>query len=321
VQAEPPPSARLVWSALGIVYFAWGSTYVGIRYMDRTVPPLIGAGIRYLVAGIAMYAFLAVRRGTLPRIPARELRSVALVSILLLTAGNGFVSVAERHVPAGWASLVVASVPLWLLLFRFLSGERPGRATLAGLGVGFVGVALLVVRGGHGQGVTIPDLLIVVGAALAWAIGSFASSRLPMPADTTLGTAVEMLIGGGALAVLGPMLGEHWSAVGSASAASLLGIAYLAVGGSIVAFTAYVWLLQNAPISQISTYAYVNPLVAVVLGALLLGERITAIAAIGGTIILVAVAVVIRAEVRPETPAEPTSDGSPRSGWRAGRES
>jgi drug/metabolite transporter (DMT)-like permease len=267
--------------------------------MDRTVPPLIGAGIRYLAAGIVMYAFLAVRRGKLPRISTRELPSVALVSVLLLTIGNGFVSVAERHVPAGLASLVVASVPLWLLLFRYLSGERPHRVTLAGLGVGFVGVALLVVRGGQGQGVSIPDLLVVLGAALSWASGSWASSRLPMPADTAAGTAIEMIIGGAVLAGLGPLLGEHWSAVGSASAASLLGIAYLALGGSIVAFTAYVWLLQNAPISQISTYAYVNPVVAVVLGALLLGERITAVAAAGGAVILVAVAVVIRAEVRP----------------------
>ncbi len=300
-----------MWLALGIVYIAWGSTYVGIRYMDETVPPLIGAGLRYLGAGLAMCVFLTARRRALPRIPARELRSVALVGILLLVGGNGFVSVAERHVPAGLAALLVASVPLWLLIMRYLSGERPSRTTLAGLGVGFVGVALLVARGGHGQGVSIPELLVVIGASLSWALGSFASSRLPMPRDAALGTALEMLIGGLVLAALGPLLGEHWNAVGDASARSWIAIAYLALFGSILAFTAYVWLLQHAPISQVSTYAYVNPAVAVVLGAVLLSERITVVTVIGGLVILAAVAVVIRAETRPEqlaTPAQARPD-------------
>jgi drug/metabolite transporter (DMT)-like permease len=312
-------SARLVWIALVIVYIAWGSTYVGIRYMDETVPPLIGAGLRYFSAGLLMYAFLAARRRTLPRIPARELASVTLVGILLLVGGNGFVSVAERHVPAGLAALLVASVPLWLLIMRYLTGERPSRATLVGLGVGFVGVALLVARGGHGQGVSIPDLLVVIGAALSWALGSFASSRLPMPDDAGLGTALEMLVGGVVLAGLGPLLGEHWSAVAHhASARSLLAIAYLALFGSILAFTAYVWLLQHAPISQVSTYAYVNPAVAVVLGAVLLSERITLVTAIGGLVILAAVAVVIRAESRPGPEPAPAPVAGASSSSAAG---
>jgi drug/metabolite transporter (DMT)-like permease len=306
--------ARLVWIALVIVYIAWGSTYVAIRYMDETVPPLIGAGLRYFSAGLVMYAFLAARRRTLPGIPVRELASVTLVGILLLVGGNGFVSVAERHVPAGLAALLVASVPLWLLIMRYLTGERPSRATLVGLGVGFVGVALLVARGGHGQGVSIPDLLVVIGAALSWALGSFASSRLPMPDDAGLGTALEMLIGGVVLAGLGPLLGEHWSVVAHhASARSLLAIAYLVLFGSILAFTAYVWLLQNAPISQVSTYAYVNPAVAVVLGAVLLSERITLVTAIGGLVILAAVAVVIRAESRPGPEPAPVAGASSSS--------
>jgi drug/metabolite transporter (DMT)-like permease len=290
-------SERMVWLALVIVYIAWGSTYVAIRVMDETVPPLIGAGIRYVFAGAAMYAVLAWRRGGAARVSRRELGSVALVGVLLLTGGNGFVTFAEQHVPAGLAALVVASVPLWLLVLRWLSREHPSRATLGGLAVGFLGVALLVFRGGHEQGVSIPHLLIVLGASLSWALGSWASSRLPMPADAATGTAIEMLIGGGVLAVLGPLLGEHWGTVTAhASFKSLLAIAYLALFGSILAFTAYVWLLQHAPISRVSTYAYVNPVVAVLLGALLLGERITATTVLGGAIIVVAVAVVIRAE-------------------------
>jgi drug/metabolite transporter (DMT)-like permease len=289
-----------VWAALGVVYVAWGSTYVAIRIMDRTIPPLLGASVRYLLAGAAMFAFLSLRRGAPPRVRPRELASVALVGVLLLTGGNGFVSYAERFVPAGLAALVVASVPLWLLLIRILSHDRPRPATLVGLCVGFVGVALLVLRGGQEEGVSVPHLLIVLGASLSWALGSWASSRLPLPSDVATGTALEMLIGGAALGLLGPVFGEHWGAVAAhSSTASVLAVVYLAAVGSVLAFTAYVWLLQHAPISQVSTYAYVNPVVAVLLAALLLGEGVTATTVIGGAIIVIAVALVVRAEAPP----------------------
>ena len=205
--------------------------------------------------------------------------------------------------PAGLSALVVASVPLWLLVIRLISRDRPGRATLAGLAVGFLGVALLVLRGGASQGVSVPELLIVVGASLSWALGSWASGKLPMPKDAVTGTALEMLIGGAVLMGLGPVLGEHWSVLAHASTNSLLAVAYLALIGSVLAFTAYVWLLQHAPISQVSTYAYVNPVVAVVLGALVLGERVTTTTIIGGAIIVLAVALVLRAEARVQTSA------------------
>ena len=293
-------SRRAVWLALTAVYLAWGSTYVAIRIMDRTIPPLIGAGCRYMSAGIAMYVFLWVRRRAAPRVAPRELGSIALVGVLLLVFGNGLVCLAERHVPAGLSALVVASVPLWLLMIRIITRDRPGGATLAGLGVGFLGVALLVLRGGADQGVSVPELLIVAGASFSWALGSWASGQLPMPSDTAAATAFEMLIGGAVLAGFGPAVGEHWSTVAlHASADSLLAVVYLALIGSVLAFTAYVWLLQHAPISQVSTYAYVNPIVAVVLGALLLGEQVTATTVIGGATIVLAVVLVIRAEPRP----------------------
>ncbi len=289
-------SGRTAWVALWVVYIAWGSTYVAIRVMDRTVPPLIGGSIRYTLAGVAMYAFLTWRRGSAPRMTWREFGSVALVGVLLLCGGNGFVSVAEKHVPAGLAALVVASVPLWLLLMRWLGREHLPRATLVGLAIGFVGVAGLVLRGPQ-QGVSIAQLSIVLGASLSWALGSWASGRLPMPDDVAGATAVEMLVGAAGLALLGPLLGEHWSAVvAHGSADSLLAVVYLALIGSVVAFTAYVWLLAHEPISRVSTYAYVNPLVAVILGGLLLGERITPSTVVAGAIIVLAVAVVIRAE-------------------------
>ena len=291
--------ARRVWIALGIVYVAWGSTYVGIRVMDRTIPPLIGSAVRFVAAGLVMYAFLALRRRALPRVSGRELASLALVSVLLLSGGNGLVTVGELHVPAGFAALLVASMPLWLVVLRTIVGDRPRSATLVGLGIGFVGVGLLVLRGGHGAGVSVPHALIVVGAALSWATGSLLSSRLPLPVDLAAGTAIEMVIGGLALAAIGPLAGEHWgTAFARASADSLLAIVYLALAGSILAFTAYVWLLRNAPISQISTYAYVNPAVAVILSALILGEAVTGLMVLGGAIIVVAVAVVIRSEAQ-----------------------
>ncbi len=303
---------QLTWLALITVYIAWGSTYVAIRVMDETVPPLIGGGIRFVCAGLAMYAFISWRRRGAPRVSAREFGSVALVGILLLVGGNGLVTVAERHVPAGLTSLVIASVPLWLLLLRWGSRERPARATLAGVGVGFVGVALLVLRGGPGQGVSVPHLLIVLGAAASWAVGSWASARLPMPGDVSTSTAIEMLVGGLVLALLGPLVGEHWSTVAShASFNSLAAIAYLAVVGSIVAFTAYVWLLQHAPISRVATYAYVNPVVAVVLGAILLSERVTITTVIGGAVIIASVAVVIRAEPHPDAHAVMEAEEQP----------
>jgi drug/metabolite transporter (DMT)-like permease len=280
------------------VYVAWGSTYLAIRVMDRTIPPLLGAGVRFLAAGALLAVGLTLWRRRLPRVAARELASLALVSVLLLVAGNGGVSYAERHVASGLAALLVASVPLWILVIRILAGETPRRATLGGLAIGFVGVALLVLRGGASQHVSIAQMLVVLGASACWALGSWLSGRLPMPADATAGTAIEMLIGGVALIAIGPLSGERVSALSEhASPDSLVAVAYLVVFGSILAFTVYVWLLAHAPISQVSTYAYVNPIVAVALGALVLGEPITAVTLLGGAIIVLAVAVVIRSEV------------------------
>jgi drug/metabolite transporter (DMT)-like permease len=193
------------------------------------------------------------------------------------------------------AGLVVASVPLCLLVIRILTRDRPRRATLAGLSIGFLGVGLLVLRGEQ-QGVSVPARLVVLGASLSWALGFWAPNRLPMPSDPATGTAIEMLIGGTVLAGLCPLIGEHWSTVIlHASTSSLLAVACLALIGSVLAFTAYVRLLQTAPLSQVSTYAYINPLVAVLPGALLLGERLTTATILGGAIILFAVALVIRA--------------------------
>src|SRR5665213_303393 len=173
---QPGASSRAVWVALGIVYVAWGSTYLGIRVVDRTIPPFLGAGVRFMLAGALMLAACTAWRRRFPRVRAKELASLALISVLLLAGGNGGVSFAERHVPSGLAALLVASMPLWILVIRTLAGDRPRRATMVGLAVGFVGVALLVLRGGEQQGASLGYMLLVVAAALSWALGSWLSS-------------------------------------------------------------------------------------------------------------------------------------------------
>jgi drug/metabolite transporter (DMT)-like permease len=268
--------------------------------MDRTIPPFLGAGVRFVVAGGAMLAYLCLRWRALPRLSRGELASATLVGVLLPAGGNGVVTLAERHVQAGLAALMVAAVPLWLLVIRLLTRDRPPRATLVGLLIGFAGVALLVAHGGGRHGGGVLWLLVVLAAALSWATGSWLTGRLPMPRDLALGSAIEMLAGGLVLCALAPTTGEHWrAAFVHGSLDSWLALAFLALVGSIVAFSVYIWLLEHAPISQVSTYAYVNPAVAVVLGALVLGEAISLTTVIGGVIIVLAVAIVIRAEARP----------------------
>jgi len=287
-----------VWAGLVTIYLVWGSTYLGIRLMVETVPPLLGSGVRFLAAGAIFAAVLVARRGVgALRVSRRELLSCAAVGTALLLGGNGLVAVAEQHVPSGLAALLIASEPLWIVVFRRASGEPVGRATALPVAAGFAGVALLFAPGEHPGHASVGGLLIVVAAAFFWAGGSFASSRLALPRDPLRSTAVQMLCGGAAMTAVSLVAGEggdvRWSAI---SAKSALAFAYLVVAGSLAAFTAYVWLLRHAPISQVSTYAYVNPIVAIALGAVVLGEQVTPLVAAGAGIIVASVAVTVRRE-------------------------
>jgi drug/metabolite transporter (DMT)-like permease len=295
-----------VWSALGIVYVLWGGTYVAIRVMVEDVPPLLGAGARFAIAGVAMLAFLAAR-GHRVRVAPRSLAAAGLVGLLLPAGGNGLVTVAERDVPAGLAALLIASVPLWLVLMRStVGGERVNRGTLAGVAVGFGGLALLLLPGSRPAAATALGVLLVLVAALSWATGSFLSPRLSMPSDPLVSTAWQMIVGGGALLVGALAAGEAGDLhLADASAKSLLAFAYLVVGGSWVAFTAYAWLLQNVPISKVATYAYVNPLVAVLLGWALLSEELSIGTLAGAALIVASVATIVRRESKPEPEPEP----------------
>ena len=306
-----------VWIALWIVYVVWGSTYLAIRYMVETVPALLGSGVRFFTAGIVFAAFLAVRRGPGSlRVTPRELAGCAAVGTALLLGGNGLVAVAEDNgTPSGMAALVVATVPLWVVVFRRLTGDRVARATIAWVACGFGGVALLLLPGERPDDATVGGVLIVVAAAFCWATGSFASSKLTLPDDPIRSTAFQMLCGGGAMAVVGLLAGEGSQVdPGAFSTTSILGFAYLVVAGSLVAFTAYVWLLQHAPISQVATYAYVNPVVAIGLGALLAREEVTPLVALAALVIVLSVAGTVRQEAvkRQAVPApEPQPDPVP----------
>jgi drug/metabolite transporter (DMT)-like permease len=269
------PSWRL-WSALACVYVIWGSTYLAIRVMVEDVPPMLGAGVRFVVAGGAMLAFLAAR-GRRVRVSRRALAAAALIGVLLPAGGNGVVTIAEQHVPSGLAALLIASVPLWVVLLRSTVGrERVARGTLGGLAIGFAGLAVLLLPGSRPVDATVTGVVLCLVAAGSWATGSFLSPRLRMPPDPLVSTAWTLLFGGLALLVGALAAGEPGDLhLADTSAKSLLALAYLIGPGSWVAYTSYVWLLQNAPISQVATYAYVNPLVAVLLGWAILSEQLT----------------------------------------------
>ena len=286
-------SSLNVWLALGTVYVVWGSTYLAIAIAVETLPPFLYSGVRFTLAGLLLAAWLAFRRVDL-RVTRKELGGAAAVGMLMLAGGNGLVSIAERTVPSGVAALIVASIPLWIVLYRMVAGERVRRDLIAGVLLGLVGVAILVVPGGLNGTIDPFGALLLFGATLSWALGTFLSPRLSTPRNALVSTAYQMLAGGVVLIIASLPKGELAQFDPSTfSARSLLAFAYLVVFGSLVAYTAYTWLLQNTTVSLVSTYAFVNPVVAVFLGALILGEAITPTIVIGAAVIVVAVAFII----------------------------
>lgn len=292
-----------VWLALGIVYVVWGSTYLAIRVMVETMPPLLSGGVRHVVAGFIIFAILLLRRGPGAfRLRVSELIGGAVVGLLLLLGGNGLVVLGEREVPSGLTALIVAIVPLCVVVLRWLFRERIATGTVLGVVAGFVGVAILIVPEGITGRVDIVSMLMIVGASISWSIGTFVSKRLDMPHDPLASTGVQMLFGGVALLATGALTGEtvqpeHYSIE------SLLSLGYLIVFGSVLAYTAYTWLLIHASVSRVSTYAYVNPVVAVFLGWLLLRETVDLTMIIGAAVIIASVWIVIRTEARRPKPS------------------
>ncbi|MFI8106233.1 EamA family transporter [Streptomyces sp. NPDC086023] len=288
-----------VWAALLIVYVVWGSTYLGIRVVVETVPPFLSSGGRFLVAGLLMTGLIAWRFGPgALRVTWPQLRSALLVGLLLLLGGNGMVVLAETAVPSGLAALLVAAVPMWVAVFRAATGDRPPVRTLTGVGVGLAGLAVLTLPGLSGEIRLWGVVLVLIGTVL-WSLGTFSSARLPMPKNPFTASAYEML--GGGVASLAVAFGrgeQHGFSFAEVSTRSWVAFGYLIVFGSLVAFSAYAWLLQSAPLSLVSTYAYVNPVVAVLLGALILGEALTWPIVVGGAIVVAGVVVIVSTERR-----------------------
>lgn len=295
----PPPPGWQVWTALGLVYVFWGSTYLAIGYVVDTLPALLAASVRFAVAGLLLAAYLRVRRGRAAfRATSRQAWSAFGIGALLLLGGNGLVSIGqEQDLPSGLTALLVAAVPLWVVLLRSAYGDRPAGRTLLGVGLGFLGVAVLLLPGARPEGVALLPALVVVLSSVLWAIGSFIATRTSLPADALLTTTLQFAGGSVALGLTGALRGERLD-VDAVSTTSVLALAYLVVFGSLVAFTAYSWLLGVAPVSKVATYAYVNPVVAVLLGAVVAGEVVAGTTVVGGAVTVLAVAVVVGEESR-----------------------
>lgn len=286
-----------VWLALLVVYVVWGSTYLAIRLAIDTLPPLLMAATRFLLAGGLLFAW-AARRGDRDgdALGWPQWRAAAIVGAGFFLGGNGGVVFAEARIASGVAALLVATLPVWMALLTWLfHGERPSRPAMIGLPLGFAGMALLV---GPVQtsGIDPIGAGAVVLGSFCWAAASLYSRTAPLPSRTAVSTGMQMLTGGVWLTIAGLASGELGRMDPTRfSTASLGALAYLVVFGSILAFTAYAWLIRNAPISLVSTYAYVNPVVAVGLGWVVLGEPVTPRMLVAGTIILVAVGLIASA--------------------------
>jgi drug/metabolite transporter (DMT)-like permease len=292
--AAAPP--WLIWVALGIVYVIWGTTWLGIRITNETLPPLLAAGTRFVIAGAVLFA-VSTRRGDAEDDPISGPQWLAalLVGTGLIALGNGSVVLAERNVPSGTVALIFALVPLWIALWdRFVGRRRlPGRVAI-GIVLGFVGAALLV--NDARADVPISGLLLAVSASISWAAGSLFARGARLPHRPLVGNAMVMMAGGTLSLTWGIARGEL-SLVDPDrfSAASLLALGYLVVFGSLIAFTSYVWLLRHARTSLVATYAWVTPMFAVYLGHLIADEKLRSRSLIAGGVVLAAVALTVSA--------------------------
>ncbi len=290
------PSRWAVAAAFAAIYLIWGSTYLAIRYAVQTIPPLMMAGARFMTAGVLLYAVVHWRGA--PRPQFRHWRSAAVVGGLLLLGGNGLVSCAEQWVASGITALLVATVPLWMVLLNWVrpGGLRPTAVQALGLLVGFVGVAVLIEPWNRTAESTdwVGAVMLLIASAL-WACGSIYSRHCPLPPSALQATAMEMLAGGAMLLVAGLVVGEGARlAPGAIALNSGLAFGYLVVFGSLVGFSAYIWILQVSTPARASTYAYVNPTVAVLLGWAIAGEPIGGSTLTAMGIIVVAVVMITR---------------------------
>lgn len=311
MDATPRVTTLRVAIALLAVYLVWGSTFVAILFAIDTIPPLTMAGIRFVVAGAVVYGLTRV--GGQPPASRSHWVSACIVGFLLLSLGNGGVTWAEQHVPSGTAALVLAGIPAWMVLFDWLrpGGRIPLRQETLGLSLGLAGIALLV-AGPDGMGLGAVDpvgAVVLIGASIAWSFGSIVSRSLPVPTSAFQLTGMQMLAGG-AFLLVGGMLGGEWSAVDleKVSRSSFLALGYLIVFGSLVGYSAYVWLLRSTAPAVASSYAFVNPAIAVGLGWLLAGEEVGPSIMAAMVMIVLGVALIVL-RPRPTLPPPPPVAG------------
>jgi drug/metabolite transporter (DMT)-like permease len=296
-----------IWIALFTVYIFWGGTYLFIHFAVETIPPFFMAGSRYLVAGAILYVWRRLAGDPAPT-RGQWLRASAVG--LLLLGGNGLLSLAEQSVASGISSLIIGSVPLWMASMEALrpGGARPNRLGIIGLVIGFGGIALLVapsLMGGKSINAPLPGVIILLFAAFFWSLGSIYSRIAHLPESVLLATGMEMLAGGIGLFLAGTFTGEwHLLVLANISARSWYAMIYLVLLGSMAGYTAYAWVLRAAPVSLVSTYAYVNPLVAILLGSLFAQETLTVHVLVSAAIIIGSV-VLINLSRRPTSPAPP----------------
>jgi drug/metabolite transporter (DMT)-like permease len=312
----------MIWVALVTVYVVWGSTYLAIRVVvESGIPPFLGMGFRFVVAGLLLFGILFLyghrhrAHDTRPiwRISAREFRATAVMGVLLLVLGNGVVAIAEQTVPSGLTALIIGAIPLWFVLLRVLGGERPRSLTWLGVFVGLGGLTVISLSRGGIEGVEPWGVLLLFCATVSWAFGSFVSPRLGLPPNGFVAATYEMLSAGVILVTVSVVTGEaHGFDVGAVPTRGWIALAYLVVLGSLLGFTAYVYALAHAPLSLVGTYAYVNPVVAVLLGWAILAEPVTSIVVFGGAFLVGGVALVMRSE-RTHRPAQ-EDDAAPPAG-------
>ena len=304
--ASNPPSRWAIWAGMLVIYIVWSSTYLAIRFAVESMPPFLMAAVRFLLAGSILFI---VRLMLGDKLPTRaQWRSTGLIGIFLLLGGNGGVSWAEQRVVSGIAALLIGATPLWIVLVDALrpNGQRPGWLSLTGVLIGFAGIALLLSpwemassKGESGLSIDLLGLIALLGASLSWAVGSVYSRQAVLPDSPLLATGMEMLAGGAGLMLLATFLGE-WQCldVTAISPRAWWALVYLVFIGALLGFAAYTWLLRVAPITLVSTYAYVNPLVAIFLGAALAQEAITPRIIISALIIVSSVALISTANIR-----------------------
>lgn len=298
------PSRAMILAAFAVVYVVWGSTYLAIRYAVETLPPFLMAGARFVLAG-GILTFWAVWRDG-ERATASNWRAATIAGALLLLGGNGAVVWAEQRVPSGLAALLVATMPFWMVLADWLrpGGQAPRAGVALGIAIGLAGMVILVGPGSLGDDAVDPvGAAVLTFGAASWAVGSLYARRAPLPRNAVFGTGLEMLAGGALLSILGAATGEIGRLdLGRASTASLAGFFYLVVFGSLIGFTAFAWLLRVASPAAVSTYAFVNPIVAVLLGWAIAHEQVSSRTIVAAAVIVGSVALITWSTTRKAAP-------------------